>query len=131
MTKVYLVTSGEYSDYGVNAVFSNEQLAKAYVDIYSREGIYCEEYQIEEYGLDFMEKQLRKGLGAWEVNIWKDQQPASVSMNDSETIKEHGTEIIEHPTCFSIYCFARDHDHAKKIAQDRFAKFRAEEEGIA
>lgn len=32
MSTVYVVTSGSYSDYGINAIFSTEELANAYVN---------------------------------------------------------------------------------------------------
>lgn len=31
--QVYVVTSGEYSDYGINAIFSTRELAQEYVDL--------------------------------------------------------------------------------------------------
>src|SRR5579872_4521142 len=45
MNKVYLVTHGDYSDYGVCAVFSTRELADKYVNGHN-------EYNIEEWGLD-------------------------------------------------------------------------------
>ena len=32
MNQVYVVTSGEYSDYGINAIFTTRELAEDYVD---------------------------------------------------------------------------------------------------
>lgn len=59
MKIIYLVTEGEYSDYGIEAVFSTEELAQAYID--TRESHkapdgkkyygYCE-YKIEQYPID-------------------------------------------------------------------------------
>ena len=46
MSKVYIVTSGEYSSYGINAVFSEKKLADEYI---KRAG---EGYGIEDYELD-------------------------------------------------------------------------------
>ena len=33
MRKVFIVTSGEYSDYGINRVFSTEEKAKKWIDV--------------------------------------------------------------------------------------------------
>ena len=47
--KIYIVTSGCYSDYGINAVFTNKELAEKYCTAHSK---YPEEYFIEEYEAD-------------------------------------------------------------------------------
>ena len=44
--KIYIVTSGEYSDYGIDAVFTTKEKAVKYVE---QHGTY---YKIEEYNLD-------------------------------------------------------------------------------
>lgn len=48
--KVYLVTSGEYSDYHVDQVFLDEDKAKHWVaaQVDNAEGLYCDEYYINE-----------------------------------------------------------------------------------
>ena len=48
--KVYIVTSGEYSDYGIDRVFSTEEKAKEWVDIIT--SMYGGNYNIEQYELD-------------------------------------------------------------------------------
>ena len=50
MNKVYIVTSGEYSDYGIDRVFSSEEKAKEWVDIIT--SMYGGNYNIEQYELD-------------------------------------------------------------------------------
>lgn len=49
MEKVFIVTSGLYSDYGINAVFSSRELADNYING-------DEDYRIEEYDIDTKEK---------------------------------------------------------------------------
>lgn len=53
-TKVYLITSGEYSDYSVDHVFSTEEKAQAFLDKHNKfRHIYGAEYNdIEEYEVD-------------------------------------------------------------------------------
>lgn len=46
MTTIYLVTSGEYSNYGINGVFSSEQLAKEFIEKHKDGGI--EEWELDE-----------------------------------------------------------------------------------
>lgn len=50
MSKVYIVTSGEYSDYGIDRVFSTEEKAKEWVDVIT--SMYGGNYNIEQYKLD-------------------------------------------------------------------------------
>ena len=50
MSKVYIVTSGEYSDYDIDRVFSTEEKAKEWVDVIT--SMYGGNYNIEPYELD-------------------------------------------------------------------------------
>jgi len=49
--KIYVITSGEYSDYGIEAVFTTEELAKQWIGEDTHKSGYCK-YNIEEYDLD-------------------------------------------------------------------------------
>jgi len=60
MKTVYVVTSGTYSDYGVNAIFSSKQKAQAYIDTVNNktEGWQqLDEPRIEEWLMDIPKKQ--------------------------------------------------------------------------
>ena len=48
--KVFIVTSGEYSDYGINRVFSSEEKAKEFIKI--TRDLYGGTFNIESYELD-------------------------------------------------------------------------------
>lgn len=50
MKKVYLISSGEYSDYGIVAVFANEADADAVAEVHNKDRRY-DKYRIEEYDL--------------------------------------------------------------------------------
>ena len=50
MSKVFIVASGEYSDYGIDRVFSTEEKAKEWVDVIT--SMYGGNYNIEQYELD-------------------------------------------------------------------------------
>lgn len=60
MDKVYIVTSGDYSDYHIEAVFSTREQALDYVDTKGSE------YRIEEYPLD---EPIEHNTGIWEVQF--------------------------------------------------------------
>lgn len=73
MDKVYLVTSGDYSDYGINAAFSTAELAQAYCDeMNTKDGTYThtyKEYGVEIYDLDAPREQLS---GCYECKVAMD-----------------------------------------------------------
>jgi hypothetical protein len=49
MNKVFIVTSGAYSDYGINSVFSSREKAQAWVDKHANpSGYRIEEYEVDE-----------------------------------------------------------------------------------
>ena len=50
MSKVFIVTSGEYSDYGIDRVFSTEEKAKEWIEVIT--SMYGGNYNIEQYELD-------------------------------------------------------------------------------
>ena len=50
MSRVFIVTSGEYSDYGIDRVFSTEEKAKEWIKITT--SMYGGNYNIEQYELD-------------------------------------------------------------------------------
>lgn len=74
MAMVYIVTRGEYSDYGIVGIFSKERLAKRYVNAIP-EGE-REHYQIEPYPLDALvgDKPVyytADGIRAWLCGMYK------------------------------------------------------------
>ena len=50
MSRVFIVTSGEYPDYSIDRVFSTEEKAKEWVDVIA--SMYGGNYNIEQYELD-------------------------------------------------------------------------------
>lgn len=60
MNKVYIVTCGEYSDYGIAAVFSTKEQAYEYVDCHGTD------FRVEEYDADLP---VEKKESIWEVFI--------------------------------------------------------------
>lgn len=68
--KIYLVTSGQYSDYGVDAVFNSRELAQKFIDVFSH-GSY-NEMRIEERVLNPKEKEIRQGFKPFFVRMTKE-----------------------------------------------------------
>lgn len=53
--KIYVVTSGDYSDYGINAIFSTLEGAEEYIKIATKfkwGSSYCNTFDIEEWEMD-------------------------------------------------------------------------------
>lgn len=114
----YVVTSGKYSDYHVDGVFSDKQKANSFVNkAYDR--------AIERYNIDDEEQLREENWYGIDVFISKSSKVKSVLVNDlcksdryfdavSFTLREGADN------CFSFYLKALNRDKAKAIALERF-----------
>jgi len=117
MAKVYIVTSGSYSDYHINAVFSTEELAQGYIDRWG-----TSDYDIEEWDLDNPNPFERVGKDYYYVAIRKDgdildgakKMPPS-AQDESIIPAVYGTTM----PWMVVYCWATDEKHAIKIANEK------------
>ena len=114
----YVVTSGEYSDYRVDGVFSDKEKAVSFAKK-------AEDRTIEKYNIDD-EEQLRKEYW-YEISIRIDNssKAKNVSVNDLsqsgqffDAVRFRSGEGIGN--CFYFYLKAIDRDKAKAIALERF-----------
>lgn len=60
MAKIYIVTSGDYFDYSIDAIFSTKEKAEEYVQQYGTN------YHIEDYGID---EEVKKETKIWCVKM--------------------------------------------------------------
>lgn len=139
-TKVYAVTEGEYSDYGICAMFSDRSKAVEYIErqvrsYASREYIYTGPYYIEEYDLN-----QEKALG--EIRMFYVKGPfagGTLSIKETDTIDYWGSKGLNVKITdyydsgkraveglFETTIFAKDEEHALKIAYDKRAKLAAQ-----
>lgn len=120
--KIYIVTSGEYSDYHLCAVFTTKEKAVEYVEQHGFG------YNIEEHDLD---KEVIKNTQLWRVDFnTKDNKVVNARVGDYE-----GDEIRD--TCYArrfsgvdyitLYVDADSMDRAIKIASERLVAIRANE----
>ena len=120
--KIYVITSGEYSDYHIVAIYSTRELADEFVQC-NGDG-----YEIEEYNLN---EPISKEKKLWLITF--DVESGEL---ESATTNDHYKVEEKKDICF--YCdsymdVARMHlyvesetmDKAKKIACDRFASIKA------
>jgi len=128
MKTVYVLTDGDYSDYHIVALYSTKELAEEAQK-------HCPGSQIEEYDLDVKEiPEHPPGHFAWSVNINAKTNTInhSVQQNSLERQfepEEHYWEFSDNATAtFQVRCWARDKEHAEKIALDKFYQWKWEKE---
>lgn len=136
---IYVVTSGEYSDYHIDGVFSNYEMAERYCALLTDKHDYdYEDPHIEEYDQDLISVngKVYRGLTFREVQGIKSKYVDGiytfVSLNPIEkTIKKHTNGYGEKVLLVTIPISVRvDDDEAEKIAYDWLARYKAEEQGL-
>jgi hypothetical protein len=121
MTKVFIVTAGEHSDYGIAAVFSTEGAAQRYCDTRNTGG-YGDDHRIEEYELDEPVPDLvryKASFGSGEslyLSVY--------DREEDDTPKERirvWTDSARTSMQVEFLIDARDAEHARKIAGEKGA----------
>ena len=116
---VFLVTRGDYSDYRVCAVFTDEELAKKYID--SFQGNSYEEFRIENYQLNPFSFELKNDYKPFFLRMKRDGECTEIYVKDSS----YGFEDEDIDIGFDIHknmyisIFAKDETHAIKIANEK------------
>jgi|WetSurMetagenome_2_1015567.scaffolds.fasta_scaffold79754_3 hypothetical protein len=124
MNKVWVVTRGCYSDYGIAAIFSTKEKAWEY---YNMKRVIDDEYnEPDEWDIDeakpdeYVEAYKYNDDSGWSFCEWEDYM--------EECITKHEINICE--TCIKV-SFNQDKNIMRKAADDRLAFLKAQEEGIA
>lgn len=120
---VYVVTSGSYSDYSINAVFSTREKAERYIDLFCAKNGY-DEAGIEEWELDPYEKEMREGIRAYMVHMDEDGNVTSLRLSGAPIGESSFVRLPDNIANYSGNRFygsihARDEEHAVKIANER------------
>ena len=124
MRKVYLITSGDYSDYGVDAVYSTQKLAREALKSFSRQT--C----IEEYDLNTpIDEAYRKNKNGWFV-YFEDITVADVTecnVMGSDGFKEiyQITGRCGEKLTLRVYILADTEKRAIKVANEKRASILA------
>lgn len=133
--KIYIVTCGEYSDYGILAAFLDKSKAESFVEKYNRPDGCYDKAEIEEYeegipfdfnshdiyevrfyeGTDRVPDVTKTELRFWYQNIPRVVAPGSPYVSGWSHL---------------VTVAAKDKEHAFKIACDTLAKWKAEKEGL-
>lgn len=120
--KLYVVVIGEYSDARVWGVFSTEEKAQAFVDACGKGG------DIQEHTLDEYTPAVSQGLKPYVVTLKADGDLDWISAGSflMETVTIPRTDIRGECGKQS-HLWARDENHAVKIAMERFMMDKAME----
>lgn len=115
MTILYVVTSGEYSDYKIESIFSTKEKAEKFCSLFPEDNF--QKHDIEEWTLDEYSN--------------KDKKEFSVSMRIDGHVDHifqiNPGDIDKESYFFSgdllhSYCYADDTQHAIKITNERRVK---------
>lgn len=132
MTTIYVLTEGDYSDYRIVALYSTRELAEEAQKL-------CPNSNVEEYELDSVEiPEHPPGYTGWNVCINVDTNTIYVSyqrdiLQGDFKPQEHYSDNSKwpsHPSLFVVNCWARDKEHAEKIALDKYYQFKAQQAGL-
>lgn len=125
--KLYVVTSGEYSDYGINSIFSTKEKAQAYIDRSNKLGI--DNYlgwNIEEYELD---------ENATVEFVLVNYSPSGNAFSFKYMDEYYASQTYPKETWDGLAFIFKvrynpNVDVMKKSVYDQYARFKAEKEGL-
>ena len=127
--KVYVVTSGEYSEYGIEALFSSEEKAREFMRLLPKSD---PEYNaIDEYVLDpDVVDHVRKGRSLWGITMSRDGSVMGAYKKDPDCWDTYGPpEIAERrmggqalEKVLRVMAWAKTEKQAVKIANDKRAQ---------
>ena len=149
MKEIYVVTSGEYSDYGIVKIFENIEDAEQFCAIHNDnmkpydDSYHLEIYPLSGYGEE--EKiQTYKALSC-QVIEYNDTIPSTLKIRyiEREFSKKPFNKSIKRVDCWTggceyscvipvnkTYDIHEDREIVEKIIRDEFYKWKAEKEGI-
>ena len=123
MGKVWIVTKGEYSDYRIEGVFSDEAKASRVAEMI--QGDY-DEYPLDDARVDA----IPAGNKMHTVFLYRNQAPIVIESNP--LLDESITRHTDHHGLgwYTVITWARDKDHALKVASDKAAEAQAKLLGL-
>ena len=136
MKSVYIVTSGFYSDYGINCAFTDRDVAQRYCDVWNaaeKSEYSCRD--VEEYDLDLPAnvKLATSGKLWWTVTFypkgtyrqddsWWARPEFAEPKDKNDQLSDKGQFMTR------VYC--KKEETALKVAQERLMRHRARLEGM-
>ena len=131
--KAYVIVSGEYSDYTVNAVFLDKGEAERAAEIANRKGgSWYGDHRVLEFDIgvpcDLEKFDLYSSYLDKDGHVTHASKHSWLFSDETNKVRVLTGPYRKHDCCIDVY--ATDEEHAKKIAADIFAKWKAEKEGI-
>lgn len=118
MKTVYIVTSGSYSDYGIDSVWDNYKDAQKVADRFGGEG-YVEEYVLNNAS--------RPAKPLWAAHMRTDGFKLDATATDASDTRDISTQVWHHPQTGQIFADAYDvsPERAEKKLYDAIAEYKA------
>lgn len=129
--KIYIVTSGCYSDYGIDAVFLDEKEAEKYIATKNKEDAWHDNYDIEEYETQDGKINIGNNVIGYEYEGYISK---SWYLGHEKFVVNETADIIFQSEASKdwdkVWLKDKNYELAKKILCDRFAEHQAKKEGI-
>jgi len=115
MTKIFVVTSGQYSDYGIAGIYSSKEKAEEAKKLFNADN------GIAEWELDAVPKH-EKGTYYWSVEMDKEGNTQNVELQDASHANKKWDwspygDAEKKLVYFGVW--AKDENHAVKIANEK------------
>lgn len=123
--KVYVVTDGNYSDYHICGVAASKETAERIIKYITRHDEYSDP-RIEEYDTDAWIDAVNSGGLYHAVLLPNGSISVYVETYEIESGYKMRNKVKNYYNRLNVWVLARDEIHAKKIASDLFAKYKAE-----
>lgn len=121
MEEVFVVTTGEYSDYSISAIFTDRDLAVDYINSFTSQNWYSFN-DIEVYKLNPYKFELQNGYKPFTVLMDIEGKTLKCSVSEVSNEWNHNNEklyrINPNNEMYS-YVYAKDQKHAIKITNER------------
>lgn len=124
MTKVYIVTSGSYSDYQINAVFSTKENAERYNKIHASGDFEdIEEFEVDE-DMALMDRIRDEKITIYLVGMDRDGNVKEIRKESPrillvEELLAGKHRHILYADCMDLCVIAKDEKHAIKIVNEK------------
>jgi len=121
--KIFIVTSGEYSDYGICAVFSTKEKAQKYIEIYPDQQSEIEEWNVDE-DMALINKIRNGEITIYLVSMFKQGNVEEIEKEESPFIYQVKEALANKYYLWTenrigMWVIAKDEKHAIKIVNEK------------
>jgi hypothetical protein len=115
--EIYIITSGCYSDYKIEAVFDEIELADSFMETFETK--HYDGQRIEVYKLNQHAQAFREKLKPYFLRMAKDGQCTEIAIEDYLHDNFNDPPKFNSMGEMVLYVFAKDETHAIKIANEK------------